>query len=123
MLPLRFNRSLKTRFLLDENVPLAVAEALGGFGIEWVGRDLPSQSDVKIYQRAVKKQQILITLDKDFANLRLFQKSRPTIILLKFKAQTPVVMARRVQELADSFKSEFTGRLLVLTLEDLLVYP
>jgi predicted nuclease of predicted toxin-antitoxin system len=103
-------------------VPLVVKEALADFDVLWVGHDLPSDTDLTIYQQAVKDDRILVTLDRDFVQLRLFQKSKPMIILLRFQKQQPVKMAERLEELIAQPVVKLKKKLLVLSEDDVLVY-
>ena len=120
--PLR-SRSPKFRFLLDENVPAAIQKKLASFDTLWVGRDLILKKDLQIYNLAIREQRILLTLDRDFCQLRIFQRACPTIILLKFNPQLPDLMAVRVDFLVQNFETDFFGKLLILSADELLIYP
>lgn len=63
------------KFLVDENVSLAVAERLRHLGHEAeavIESDLHSASDRQIFQMAVESDSILITRDHHFTNSLLF---------------------------------------------------
>lgn len=111
----------KARFLLDENIPKTVHQALVDFDSVWVGRDMPSAPDIEIYRRALDERRIIITLDRDFVQLRLFQTKKPKIVLLRFAQQNPKLMAERLLWLIRNMKKWGDG-LMVLSESHLLVY-
>ena len=113
----------KLRFLLDENVPRKVRDALTDYDVVWVGHDLPTCSDIEIYKKAVASKRILITLDRDFVQLRIFQKNKPAIVLLRFNPQRPEIMARVVKDFALNFSNDLKDKLVILSASGALVYP
>jgi len=63
------------KFLVDENVSLAVAERLRQLGHEAeavIESGFSSASDQKVFQLAIEKESILITRDHHFTNGMLF---------------------------------------------------
>ena len=123
-MPPRFPKSSsKLKFLLDENIPRTVHAVLSEHDVIWVGRDLRLSSDLEIYRKAIISHRILLTLDKDFAHLRLFQKTKPTIVLLRFTPQRPEVMARKILEFTKVFSKKLIGKLIVVSATETLIYP
>jgi predicted nuclease of predicted toxin-antitoxin system len=74
------------------------------------------------YQKAVAEQRILVTLDRDFIQLRLFSNKKLTIILLRFKLQRPQIMANQIKNLIASFSAELKNKLIILSAEGTIVY-
>jgi len=59
------------RFLANENFPLDAVEALrrAGHEVGWVRTDAPGSSDREVLRRAGAEGGVLLTFDKDFAEL------------------------------------------------------
>lgn len=59
------------RFLANENFPLDAVEALrrSGRDVGWVKTDAPGSADRQVLERAVAEDRVLLTFDKDFAEL------------------------------------------------------
>jgi predicted nuclease of predicted toxin-antitoxin system len=59
------------RFLANENLPLDAVEALrlSGHDVGWVRTDAPGSTDRQVLARAVAEGRVLLTFDKDFAEL------------------------------------------------------
>jgi predicted nuclease of predicted toxin-antitoxin system len=59
------------RFLANENFPLDAVEALrrSGHDVGWVRTDAPGSTDRQVLERAVAEDRVLLTFDKDFAEL------------------------------------------------------
>lgn len=59
------------RFLANENFPLDAVEALrrSGHDVGWVRTDAPGSTDRQVLERAVVEDRVLLTFDKDFAEL------------------------------------------------------
>lgn len=59
------------RFLANENFPLDAVEALrrSGHDVGWVRTDAPGSTDTQVLERAVAEERVLLTFDKDFAEL------------------------------------------------------
>jgi hypothetical protein len=59
------------RFLANENFPLDAVEALRrqGHDVVWVRTDVPGSSDRAVLKRAKAEGRVLLTFDKDFAEL------------------------------------------------------
>ncbi len=77
-----------THFLLDENVPIAVAIWMRDLWPNWkvdhtseVGLD--ARPDREIFQWAQDNQAIVITFDEDFADLRAFPVGHAGVIRLR----------------------------------------
>ena len=91
------------KFKTDENMPLAAAVALRGFGFDvhtvW-DESLSGADDRTIADQSCAEGRILITLDLDFANIRAYPPGLHSgIIVLRLRAQdkaTVVTYIRRV---------------------------
>ena len=67
------------RFLIDEDVPVALLKALQRLGHDAV-RVTPSTPDPAIADRSRTERRILITLDKDFTNTKLYPPTHLTTV-------------------------------------------
>ena len=58
-------------FLINENVPAAVVDALDekGHDVTWIRTATPGLSDIEVLETAQKEKRILLTFDKDFGEL------------------------------------------------------
>jgi predicted nuclease of predicted toxin-antitoxin system len=101
----------KLKFLLDENVGVAVAAVLRrrGYAVASIAEDCPGAKDKNVLQRAVRERRIL-TLDKDFGALAHQQLQRHTgIILLRLAKETPDNIARVLEEIIRQHGNRITG--------------
>ena len=74
------------RFLVDAQLPPALAEALRHSGHEAthvVDIDLATALDGKIWEAAVARSSVLVTKDRDFAALRAARNDGPTILWIR----------------------------------------
>lgn len=88
------------RLLADENVPLAAVQALRGAGhdVLSVQESTRGAGDEVVLDMAGRTGRILITLDKDFGELA-FRRGLPMqcgVLLVRFAAETPQVLAHRI---------------------------
>lgn len=89
------------RFLADENLERLIVERLQGLGhdVATIPADAAGNPDSAVLDRAVSEQRILITNDKDFAELAFLQKkSTPGIILVRLPRSATPEKAERVLE-------------------------
>lgn len=79
-------------FLLDENVPRAMALALAGHGhdVALLPAVLRSASDAKVLAHAARRRRVLLTLDTDFGGLVFTsgpgRRLPPAVVLVRVSA-------------------------------------
>ena len=73
-------------FLVDAQLPPALAEALRGARLEAIhvaDIGLVTATDQQIWQEAVIRSAVLVTKDRDFSLLRVARNSGPTILWIR----------------------------------------
>ena len=70
------------KFLIDEDVPVKLIEALSAMGHDCL-RVKPSSSDREIANQSKKEERILVTLDKDFSNIATYPPSEFNIVRIQ----------------------------------------
>jgi len=108
------------KFKLDENLPLEIAEAFrdAGHEIDSVQSEgLTGATDVKILDQVQIENQILLTMDKGIADIRLFPPSEyPGIVLFRPASSGRGEVLRFVQQaLPDLLSISLTGRLVIVS--------
>jgi predicted nuclease of predicted toxin-antitoxin system len=108
------------KFKLDENLPLEIADAFqdAGHEIDSVQSEgLTGASDLKILYHVQIENQILLTMDKGIADIRLFPPSQyPGIVLFRPATSGRGEVLRFVQQaLPDLLSTDMTGRLVVIS--------
>ncbi len=99
------------KFLTDENVATSVYTALieEGFNVKDIKEgSLHGSSDKEILKLANKEKRIIITHDKDFANVFNQKIKHNGIILLRFRLQLPKIV---ITTLLNLLKSEIKNKL------------
>ncbi|MGC8831652.1 MAG: DUF5615 family PIN-like protein [Thermoproteota archaeon] len=112
--------SSKPAFLIDENLPLSLRDAirLAGFTayrLSDVG--LKGAKDSVVAEYAVGKKLILVTLDKDFGYIyhKLYE-GKLEVILLRIKPSIPAELVRTMNKLIQELDlSKHTGTLIIVT--------
>lgn len=110
----------KLRFLLDENVPIAVVAWLNEvrnsfevFHVLQIG--LNGRSDQEIYDWAQSQKAVVITFDEDFADLRAFPLTHHGVIRLRVWPTTVEETKDALQRLFDQTSDEeIRGALIVI---------
>lgn len=114
------------RLLANENVPGIAVEALraDGHDVAWVRTDAPGSADPDVLARAVSEDRVLITFDKDFADLAFHQRLRatPGIILLRLVASSPEGIARFVVGVLKS-RDDWAGHFSVIEIDRVRMVP
>lgn len=103
------------KFLADENVDKAIVERLrnDGHTVLYVLEMEPSISDDEVIRQANQESALLITADKDFAEL-VFRQKRIVygVVLIRLAGLSPQCkadgVAIAIQEHADEFAQNFT---------------
>jgi predicted nuclease of predicted toxin-antitoxin system len=75
-------------FLVDAQLPPALAEALRGAGLEAIhvaDIGLVTATDQQIWQEAVIRSAVLVTKDRDFSLLRVARNNGPTILWVRVR--------------------------------------
>ena len=85
------------RFLANENIPIEAVESLrrAGLDIVSVAETMPRTGDVDVLEVANREQRVVITFDKDFAEL-VFREHRNAlagVILLRIRPSSARVVA------------------------------
>lgn len=97
------------KFLADENIPYKTVLSLrdSGFDITWIGETNAGAEDSAVLDQANLQQRILITFDKDFAELVFRDSSRAAagVILLRVRPRTPQSITDTLKSLLDSDRS------------------
>ncbi|MFN3387656.1 MAG: DUF5615 family PIN-like protein [Allosphingosinicella sp.] len=77
------------RFLLDENVPFALLDALveRGHEVTHVARTAVQTQDVDVLALAVRQLAILVTFDSDFGRLIFYERQAPPQGLVYLQAR------------------------------------
>jgi predicted nuclease of predicted toxin-antitoxin system len=75
------------RFLANENFPLDAVIALrrAGHNVGWVRTDAPGSNDRQVLARAVAEFRVLLTFDKDFAELGFHARLPATCGIVLFR--------------------------------------
>jgi predicted nuclease of predicted toxin-antitoxin system len=105
------------RFLADHNLELPVIRALRGAGhdVASMSEDAPGWTDRRVLARAEKEDRILVTNDKDFAELAFLQRSASVgILLLRMPAARSRDKAERLLELVQDQQEHLRGALTVV---------
>jgi predicted nuclease of predicted toxin-antitoxin system len=108
------------KFKLDENLPLEIADEFrsAGYEIDSVQDEgLAGASDGRILAQIQSENQILLTMDKGIADIRLFPPELyPGIVLFRPSSSGRGEVLRFVQEtLPDLLSTAITGRLVVVS--------
>ena len=98
------------KFKIDENLPIEIADLLrdAGYEAETVADEsLVGHDDSEIARACFNEGRILITLDKDFSDIRVYDpKDFPGIIVLRLKRQDK----RHVFEVASKLILRFESK-------------
>jgi predicted nuclease of predicted toxin-antitoxin system len=94
------------KYLANENIPLAAVRVLrgSGFDITGIAETNPGAGDRQVLAQAEREGRVLITFDKDFAEL-VFRESSPHsmgVILLRFKPRSPQFITESLRTLLSS---------------------
>src|ERR1700721_844180 len=108
------------KFKLDENLPLEIADAFRNVGHEIdsvQSEGLTGATDIEILHRVQSENQVLLTMDKGIADVRLFPPSEyPGIVLFRPSSSGRGEVLRFVQQaLPDLLSLDLSGRLAIVT--------
>ena len=110
------------RFKLDENVPLRVARLLTGEHHEVStvkDEGLVGEPDEVIARAAEDEGRMLITLDKDFGDLRSFPPgTHPGIIVMRLTDQSAPSVSRVLSNLLNEFDFDNLSRCITIVAEN-----
>lgn len=102
------------RFKLDENLPLAAESLLKDCGhyVETVlGEGLGGNVDTTVFDVSRSEQRILVTLDRDFSDIRLYPpSSHPGIWVLRPRSQSVRSVIALLTNALAVFESEPAAR-------------
>ena len=105
------------RFLADENVEGAVVRRLrhAGHDVFAVSEAAKRLSDTDVLRLSVRESRVLVTNDKDFAELVFLRRSAAVgIVLMRMPDATAVEKARRVLDVAHVQSDRLFGALIVV---------
>ena len=107
------------KFLADENIPPALVSVLRTKGYD-IGdikeKKLFGLSDEEVVKLAGRESRIILTCDKDFANLIKFPlRTHKGVILLRFSNLSPLnIIQRFIPLLETKIKDRLTGSLVII---------
>jgi len=105
------------RFLADENLELAIVEILRdeGHDVATVTSEGPGTADHHLLARSLEQHRILVTNDKDFAELTFLQKRTAVgIVLVRLAGYSPGEKAMRVLEVVKERGELLPGAMTVI---------
>ena len=101
------------KFLIDEDVPLKLMNALNNRGHDCVRVKL-SSTDSENAKRAKAEERILVTLDKDFTNISMYQPSQYNILIFQIHPPYADKIIEAADKLLHTLKpGEFKGLIIV----------
>ncbi|MBI2449729.1 DUF5615 family PIN-like protein [Candidatus Pacearchaeota archaeon] len=113
------------RFLADENISNSLIKAIKNLGhdIKDIKEYKKNLSDLEIVKIAYKEDRIILTHDKDFANLKNYPLvSHKGVILLRFSDQSPInVTEIFIKLLNSSIKDKFKNSLVIINEEEVRI--
>ena len=103
------------KFLVDENLPNALAAELSTQGFDVV-KATAGSSDAEVSALAQKDKRVLLTLDKDFADIISYPPSEyHGIICFRLKHPVPTSIMRSLRLVLSNFENDsISGRLIVV---------
>jgi predicted nuclease of predicted toxin-antitoxin system len=114
------------RFLLNENVSGAVIRELRqrGHDVRSVKETMRAAPDGQVLKRAQDENRVLVTHDKDFAELAFRARlgAECGIVLLRLSGRSPAVDNRRIVHALDGGR-EWNGRFAVVTDTQVRIRP
>jgi predicted nuclease of predicted toxin-antitoxin system len=107
------------KFKIDENLPIEVSRLLGQAGhdaVTVVAQELSGSPDADIASVCQSESRALITLDTDFADIRLYPPAEyPGLIVLRLRSQAKPHVLEIVNHLTRLFQREVVaGRLWIV---------
>jgi len=107
------------KFKLDENLPLASADVFNQAGHDAssvYGQNLTGSPDTKLAQICRKEERVLVTLDLDFSDIRVYPPDRYSgIIVLRLQHQDARTVIDVCRRLLPIFEQEpINGRLWIV---------
>lgn len=98
------------QFKTDENLPVEVTELLRGAGYDAMSvleQGMGGESDPLLDEVCIKEGRILITLDTDFADIRVYPPSKaPGYVVLRLKQQDKYSVTEIMVRLIPMFNQE-----------------
>ncbi len=114
------------KFLTDENIALSVLKALRkqGHNIKDVKEEkLQGAADKELLRIALAEECIILTHDKDFANLITQKKVNvPGVILLRFRNQnSKFIIPTLLSVLQSNLHEKFSGNLVIISENNVVI--
>jgi predicted nuclease of predicted toxin-antitoxin system len=98
------------KFKIDENLPVEVAELLRNFGhkaVTAVEQDLGGSADLELAEICKHEGRVIITLDVDFADLRVYPPSEyPGLVVLRLRRQDKMHVLNVIKRVLTAFGRE-----------------
>ena len=98
------------QFKTDENLPIEVTELLrtAGYGaMSVLEQGMGGESDPMLDEVCIKEGRVLVTLDTDFADIRVYPPSKaPGYIVLRLKQQDKYSVIEVIERLIPMFNQE-----------------
>jgi predicted nuclease of predicted toxin-antitoxin system len=98
------------KFKVDENLPVEAGVILGDLNHDAhtvQGEGLQGCPDSSLYEVCIREGRILITLDLDFSDIRVYEPgSTPGIIVIRTYRQDRPYILQKITELCDILKRE-----------------
>ncbi len=114
---------LPLKLLTDENIAKSLVKVLRekGYDVKDIKEEnLFGISDIEIINKAKEEDRVILTHDKDFANLLNYpMQSHKGVVLIRYKNQSPSYVIARVIPLLGTIKNKLKGSLIIVT-EDLV---
>ena len=115
-------RKMALKFLTDENISASLVDALrnGGYNVEDIKEEkLFGIDDKEVLKLAFKENRVVITHDKDFANLLRYKSLKHKgVILLRFQNQSPSNVIKLFIPMLKSLKESKVRNSLVIISDD-----
>lgn len=110
-----------TRFLANENFPLASVNLLrtAGYEVAAITEDSPGVKDTKVLERAAHEKRIVLTFDRDYGELiyRLQLPAPAGIVYFRYDPLSPVEPANHLLALLEVSGLSLEGKFTIMERE------
>ncbi|MBI4146213.1 DUF5615 family PIN-like protein [Candidatus Woesearchaeota archaeon] len=111
------------KFLTDENVAALVVQRIraGGFDVKDIKEEqLSGSSDVHVLSMAKREQRVIITHDKDFAQVSFYKKVG--VILMRCRHQDPeTVSSVLLHVLLSGVLNQLHGKIAIISEDNIII--
>ena len=105
------------KFLADESVERPVVDHFraAGYDVRYVAEECRGADDMSVLGLAIESKRVLITNDKDFAELAFFHhRASDGIVLVRLPRLRSAAKASRIQEVLASLGDRLSGAMTVI---------